>query len=523
MANIVLRANIADANVNVEYKVLPLPLISNEVELTISPVQGTSINSKNYSYGVLPAQINSISFKQLGTNVVARINLSENINPKKTQNIRVPIISISTIIVDRFKLTDSTSLNTNDIVTTESSEYREASLLNEKIYSGTNTIGKKILILSKTVIATNKQYFAREPNYSITGDESRYSSVDTFKTDIAGNIVSKKFDIYYTSPSIIDNIVTNNTISFNGVIAKLTEPIEIEEVFKKEDYKIYSFDKGTSTSKNGGRRAMSIKGVPGTMFKLLIQDTDKKTYNFKTGVMEVGGGILEGKIPLPRGRRAYGEYVAYANIPRTAVDSDLTINLTVDKPFDHAKLKGGPANLTQSDLISITSKEKIQAGSSITFSLFSSGFTIPLTNTKGTANLIVGPGKFRDIGNDAKFSVTLTAATNQIIRIERQPLHSETEAYVNWDSGSNKSKALTSAGVVIPNDWQVADDKNALLSIDTKCTGVGLGKYTVGEITYTDGYTEVKIEATISNVRFGTEDITLSLDLLNFLTLQALS
>ena len=130
MANIVLRANIADANVNVEYKVLPLPLINNEVELIISPVQGTSINSENYSYGVLPAQINSISFKQLGANVVAKINLSENINPKKTQNIRVPIISISTIIVDRFKLIDNTSLNTDDIVTAESSEYLEASLLN---------------------------------------------------------------------------------------------------------------------------------------------------------------------------------------------------------------------------------------------------------------------------------------------------------------------------------------------------------------------------------------------------------
>ena len=153
----------------------------------------------------------------------------------------------------------------------------------------------------------------------------------------------------------------------------------------------------------------------------------------------------------------------------------------------------------------------------------SSGFTIPYTNAKGTANLVIGPGAFRELGKDATFSVTLTAATNQIIRIERQPLHSETEAYVNWDSGSEKADALTSARVAIPNDWYVADAKSALLNITTKCTGVGHGKYTVDETTYTDGYTEVKIEGTISNVRFGTGDITLSLDLLNFLTLQALS
>jgi len=51
MANIILRANIGDSNVNVEYKVLPLPLSNNEVELIISPAQGYFINKDSFSHG----------------------------------------------------------------------------------------------------------------------------------------------------------------------------------------------------------------------------------------------------------------------------------------------------------------------------------------------------------------------------------------------------------------------------------------------------------------------------------------
>ena len=51
MANIILRANIADKNVHVEYKVLSLPLSSNDVELIISPVEGVSIQKQNFSHG----------------------------------------------------------------------------------------------------------------------------------------------------------------------------------------------------------------------------------------------------------------------------------------------------------------------------------------------------------------------------------------------------------------------------------------------------------------------------------------
>jgi len=526
MANIILRANIKDKKVNVEYKVLPLPLSSRNVELIISPIQGVSISSKDYSHGLLPSQVRSILFEQLGENVIAKITLSNNIDPKLNQNVALPLMSRSIISVDKFKLIDDTVLDTNNIVVVETSIYNNSSSLNSRVYSGANKPGKKILVLSKTITATNQQYFRGEPSYNIVGNEDRYTAATNIKTNSTNGVISKKFDIYYTSPEVIDNTGDEDIITFSASLVKLTPPIEVRTVIPKEEYEVYSFDHNDNIGPNGGVKTMNVRGVPGTKFKIMLQDQNKKTYNFKTGVFELGGGMFEGTIPPALGRRGYGEYVARAKMPKYSATDEITTNLTVDKPIDHIKLareikEFGIEAAKMKMGISRATTSSVNISSSITFSVFSTGFTIPYTNTKGTANLIVGPGKINQAGDNASFSVTLQATRGQIIRIERQPLHSETEAYVNWDSGSDKANALTSTGVAIPNDWHVADAKGVKLNIDAKCVGLG-NFYSNGETEYTNGYNQVVINATISNVVFGTGDIELSLDLLNFLTLQSL-
>ena len=523
MANIILRANIADKNVRVEYKVLSLPLLNNEVELIISPIEGVSIQKQAFSHGPLPKQIQLLIFKQFGSKVIAKIKLSSNIDSKVTQNISLPIISKSMRVVDKFKLIDNTSLNSSNIIVNTISNLNKSIEKNKTVYSGSNTVGNKMLVLSKTIIATNNYHFIKEPSYSITGNKDRYTSIIDVKRNNSGNIISKTFNIYYTSPNDLKTLNSEDIIYFKAQEFKLIETsLETNIATKKEEYEIYSFDPGIDIGPNGGVKRMVIKGMPGSRFKILLQDSNKKTYNFKTGVFELGGGMLEGVIPPILGTRGYGEYTAYAKIPRSIVTNQITTNFINDKPIDHEELlrltkeKGHKEALAYIG-ISKSTIEKVNVSSSITFSLFSSGFTIPYTNTKGTANLIVGPGKFGQEGDDATFDITLRAATAQVIRIERQPLHSTTEAYVNWDSGSDKADALTSAGVTIPNDWYVADAKDAKYNIKTKCIGIG-----EAHGTYTDGYKEISIKGKISGVAFGTGDIGPSLDLLNFLTLQAL-
>ena len=523
MANIILRANIANKNVRVEYKVLPLPLSNNDVELIISPLDGVSIQRQNFSHGLLPKQIQVLTFEQLGNNVVAKIKLNPNINSKITQNISLPIISKSRHIIDKFRLVDNTNLNNSNIIVNTTSSLNKSVEKNKTVYSIANTIGNKILVLSKTITTTNKNYFVKEPNYNIIGNKERYTSTVSVKKN-NNNIVSKTFDIYYTSPDDINALNNEDTISFEAQTFEPAQPgFQTKTVTKKEDYEIYSFDAGSDLGSAGGIKRMVAKGVPGSKFKILLQDSSKKTYNFKTGVFELGGGMLEGTIPPVVGTNGYGEFVVYAKIPKSTAANQISTNFINDKPIDHEELlkltkeKGIDSALSSMGVSKIKT-EKINIASSITFSLFSTGFTIPYTNAAGTANLVVGPGKYGQEGEDATFDVVLRAATAQIIRIERQPLHSTTEAYVNWDSGSDKDEALTSAGVTIPNDWYVADAKSAKYNIKAQCIGIGDRP----SDTYADGYTEVRIKGTISGITFGTDDIAPSLDLLNFLTLQSL-
>ena len=443
MANIILRANIADKNVRVEYKVLPLPLSNNDVELIISPVEGVSIQQQNFSHGLLPRQVQLITFKQLGNKVVAKIKLDPNINSKITQNISLPIMSKSIRVIDKFKLIDNTNLNSDNIIVNVTSNLNKSIEKNKTVYSSSNIAGNKILVLSKTIVATNKYYFIDEPSYIITGNEDRYTSTTNIKRDANGNITSKTFDIYYTSPSDIQTINNEDIIYFKAQETQSAEPpFELKTATKKEEYEIYSFDSGLDIGPNGGVKRMVVKGVPGSKFKILLQDSNKKTYNFDTGLFELGGGMLEGIIPAIRGTRGYGEYIAYAKIPRYTAANEISTNFINDKPINHEELlkltkEKGHETAISTVGPSKTKKEKINVSSSITFSLFSTGFTIPYTNAAGTANLVVGPGKFGQEGEDVTFSVTLEAATAQIIRIERQPLHSTTEAYVNWVSGSD--------------------------------------------------------------------------------------
>jgi len=523
MANIILRANIKDKNVHVEYKIIPLPLLDTSTNLIISPRNGSSIKAKDLSHGILPTQIRSIEFEQLGDNVSVIITFRKNLNSGQDQNISLPIMSRSKLNIDTFKLIDNTNLAVaNSIVTKTISTRPKLTNVDNVVYNITNKLGKKSLLLSKTILTTNGYYFNEEPSYNITGNTDRYSFTTKVKKNNNGRIVEKTFNVYYTSPKDIPHTNGEDTIYFTALARTTTPTPKVKIATKPEEEKIYSFSSGRDVGGGGGMKKLVVKGVPGSKFKVITQDGDKKTYNFKTGVFEAGGGMLEGVIPLPRGGKGYGEYIALVEILKSSTVSSVSTKLITDTPIDHDKLLRLSKEDASTSLAKIgvtkESKEILTPTSSITFSMYSLGFTIPYTDAKGTANLIVGPGKFKTAGKDATFSVIVRAATSSVIRIERQPLfHGIGGGYVNWDSGSDKASALTSTGVSILNDWNVVDAKSTKWNISTKCVGLGSPHG-----THTDGYKEINITGTISKITHGTGDIEVSLDLLNFLTLQAI-
>ena len=527
MANIILRANIVDSNVNIEYKVLPLPLSSSEVELIISPAEGYLITKDSFSHGTLPYQISSILFDELGSNVIARITFSEGINNNVTQNLLLPIISQSVLNVDMLKLTDLQSYQAN-IIAESSSSFQKFTYQNEEIYSIMNTVGNKVLVLSKTVIATNGFYFAQEPNYRVTGNSDRYTSTNSLVRNENGSITSKTFNIYYTSPNELLETNSEDTIEISANVTQPLPSFTDKVATKKEEYEVYSFNGGRDIGVEGGVKIMRVKGVPGTQFKIILQDADKKTYNFKTGVFELGGGMLLGEIPPIINAKGYGEYISFVKIPKSTTNTSIETLFTTDKPIDHNALqvaleeqKTNPDTLTGYDVVKGVAATSLQTAatstvaSRFTFAFSNSDFTLSsleVSNTSITTNssIVTSYGNNGALGSDLSFTaIFVVAASSKRIGITRNPNHSTSSAYTDATGAAN--------------DWNVSAS-HLLLNGRYSITATAVAHGAISGIiaSGTSRSTHVKIAGTISSITHGTGDITATLDLDNFLTLHSI-
>ena len=83
MANLILKAKVADIGFNIQHKVLQMPVAPGLVELVITPVSKYTINAKDFSSGALPSQISKIEYENLGEKIIAKIYIKSRINLKR--------------------------------------------------------------------------------------------------------------------------------------------------------------------------------------------------------------------------------------------------------------------------------------------------------------------------------------------------------------------------------------------------------------------------------------------------------
>lgn len=504
MANLILRANIADNNVVVEYKLLPLPLANNIVELVISANPGYLINKENFSHGLLPSQVSSISFEQAGSNVLAIVVLSKFLNKKVTQNISLPIISKSVLNIDTFKL-NNIFLNKKDIISKGNSSFIKTTNQDKEVYNIRNKTGETILVLSQTLVAIDKFYFSSEPTFIVTGNPGRYTSNNEIFRDSNNNIIRKVFNIYYTSPVNLIETNQEDTIRFTAPITQVVSSPVGRVATKKEEYEIYSFDGGRDIGTEGGIKVIKVKGVPGSQFKIILQDSDKKTYNFKTGIFEAGGGMLIGEIPPRVNGESYGEYIAWVNIPKALTNNSIETLFTTDRPIDHAKLHAsrfndnsdsGFDNILQSYSTPTTIAVERTVPSRFTFAFSNSDFTVSnLTTDVSTltsaVTMVTSYGNFGEASQDINFVTTISSTDlSKVMTISRQPLASDWEISASHLLLKSSYSIQTSAQL----EGRVVDSKSAT----------------------------VTVKGVISNIKHGKGDVTVTLDLTNFLTLSSL-
>jgi hypothetical protein len=554
MKNLILRTNIIDKNINIEQKVIPMPLTSDIVELIISPKKGYILDPEHLSHGLLPTQVSSIDFVKSGLNVIARVTMSSFLNSKVTQSVSLPLMSQSKLNIDSFSLIDKTKENDDKVSSIGTSIYPKFKVVDGESYNITCKPGETKLIMSKLITAVSGFYFSSGPSYKITNNKERYSVKENVFKDKSNRVVKKIFTIYYTSPKHLEEVRSEDYIEFTSTILKTSYDRKVYPATKKEEYEIYSFDEGRSIGAKGGTKVMRVRGVPGTEFKIIVQNNNLKTYNFTSGIFEDGGGMFFGIIPPARKDVGYGQKKVFVKIPKSSSGTTYTTTFTTDKPLDHelvqlaakvgqVKTLGNAATIAAAtapipgavaSFVKPPSATSAKSYSVMNFEFGNGGgFTIEELEWSPTPSEIVedalirskiftGKGRAGDSSADITFSVLIRPTdTESFLFAERSPLSSYPGTFVNWDSGSDKASALTSGGITIPNDWYMTDadvESGASFRVTTKWKYIGESKEAGGETVYS----ALQLKGNISEIIHGKTNTTAKLDLLNFLTIQAL-
>ena len=537
MPNLVLKSNIANRTFNVQHKVLKMPVKPGVVELVITPISNYTIDAKDFNFGFLPKQVSNIKYENLGEKVIAKLLIKSVIDSKKTLNILVPISGKSFVKKDSFIVTDITNISDNVLVTNTSLNPKSV-IGNKTTYKITNDLNKKSLLFTKKFMVTGNNYFSLEPSYIIKNNNKRYAVVSKIERNGNNKIISKSFDFFYTSPKTISQS-TITEIVFNAKSSIPSAKVSEIRATKKEENKIYSVDQGRSIGSEGGIKRMSVKGVPGTTFKIIVSNSSN-AYNFKTGVFEASGGVFEGVVPPARLGRNYGESILYVKVPRTTTSDTITVRFIDDARIDHALITSPAAADT---ITSGASKVvQVETASTATLTVTINGeaggtdFAMPLVTLEGgsqsSGEFYIGKGNsevltFKGTESSSNFEVydfsfeVSVLNGSKAIKIVRQPLFvmptGDTDNYVAWDSDETKKALAQQAdGTSIPSDWDF-EDAGLAGGLDVKIKAKVAGIGTVGASN--SGFSSVLVKGSISVNNTGTVSSELKLTLLNFLTL----
>ena len=314
MAKLILKSSIKNQNFFVQQKEFKLPFEKEKVELIVTPKKPYSINLKDLSVKSLPVQVSKVKFSNSGNKVIATIFLKRKIKSSKNIILNIPIEGKTTSQLDAFNIFETTN-NSKNVSVTGFSSNKKIIIGNKTRYAIRNPLGKKSLILSKT------------------------------------------FDIYYTSPETI-NTSKDVSITFTAHTQNPIVKSNIKTATKVGENKIYGIEKGIDPGPQGGIKRMTVKGVPGSTYSFLVSNSDGKMYNIKTGIFSDDGGLIEGVVPTPRKGKTYGESVVRIKIPRSA--SAQTISTQFIKHEDVNVVKAKIQNAVAESIAGIIAPPKTQ-------------------------------------------------------------------------------------------------------------------------------------------------------------------
>ena len=540
MANLVLKSNTANKTFQVQQKVFKFPFVKNKIELIITPQKLYSINSKDFSTGVLPSLVSKVEFENLGDKIIASVFIKQEIVSSKNMILDIPITGKGFLKVDRFNIVETVKTS-GEVLIDNFSPHPKSVVDGQTKYIIKNDLGKKSLVFSKTFTVTEDFKFTKSPTYTISGNSNRYSVTTKVKKDKNKNVFSKTFDFYYTSPDAV-TVSKDTEISFSVSTNYSSEQIYAEGITKVNKNKIYSIDKGKDLGPQGGSKRMIVKGAPGSTFSFLVSNSTGQMYDKNSGAFSDSGSVITGVIPKAANGKSFGESIIRINVPRSAAAQTISTQFFKQEEVEVQKAKLEKATTTV-EIDKIQGEGKIKETKTLSLTtptltfkvtttgylgpkvkIISSGVTTTSTNIflgkEGREELkIIKPGVHR-----FRFSVSASAA-NKVVQITRQPLFEmpayPEDNYVAWDSDETKKRIAQQAdGTAIPSDWDwssIERDTN----VDMKISCAGLGKIlstdAISGISHYS-YAQVQVTGEIRVGSVGEASSNLSLNLNNFLS-----
>ena len=549
--------------------------IDKHRKLIITSKNGFVIDAENFTHGVLPPGIGSVLYKNSSNNidnnnqVIALVEISDDFTTTKDSTVfDIPISGFGSLPRNKVEILEKTTENKYIIIQDISIDKIQSSnpVVDGNFKSTAKTAygkpGLKVLLIRKSFTAANGYYFAIAPSYNIESfNKSSYKVITQNRYDDKRRLTSKTFDVYYSFPSQRARAI--DTITFDAS----AKPANIKKT--EAGYStaltptIYSFDSGVKANIRGGNQIISVKGTPGTPFKVLIQNDAKEVYDVEQGTFVSGGKFIEGIIPAMRQGIPYGEYRAMIKIPANTSGDSIQMRLRTEKNVVNtiteggagADLQGGTVDNTttaQSKNVTITLAIRNLASESI-FSLFKNTcrlldnetYRVISEELKGQNGTIIGPGVYRAKNSytyEFEWEVGLQDSADQTtrFRIIRQPRYTQWDGkassatqYTSWgcEDGSStcadaNNKDMDANSVSIVSDWEVSDNFENKYDIQTKVEGLGRPVYSTGAASGdTDTYAYYKnvlVKGVIRNVTFGKDNPTVNLELNNFLSSKAI-
>jgi hypothetical protein len=387
-------------------------------------------------------------------------------------------------------------------------------------YSAVGRKNEAGVLLEKTFIADDGYYFKSSPSWTMSSIRKKNFNMTSVEVkDDKRRIIQKTYTLSYKFPSEVAMIKTLDTISFAASVVLIKKPrVTKTTVEKVDEHKIHSIQVSPSTFGVDQRKRFIVRGKPGTPFNVLVQDQDKKIYNFKTGRFTEGGPMFSGVIPPGIGSKTQG---VYKGIIRTSTQTEVNVRLltqekdpakiarVVTKKIDKAYTASIIANTTG---INATVEVATVLSDKI---LPSFGATVPfnfiVTATNDAKWLYLNRKPFTDISQD--FNVWATGSGDAVDSEKLWTGDSVTSTKIKNDfdiTSGGRSDTLRTSNFSI-SDISVIPTSDAAFEL----TGGGSVDLT--------GYKSYSISGSINVVTIGEENLVVQLRLNNFLSALSLT